>query len=85
MHSFLYYLNLKQFLATAATLALVVPAVKAETNLVLNFYRGNGGGNDSSSVVIPVNSIAQCNEEGEKAKEQNRKYFNTVYWCVDGR
>ena len=26
MHKFLYYLNLKQFLATAATLALVVPA-----------------------------------------------------------
>ena len=30
MHTFLHYLNLKQFLATAATLALVAPAVNAQ-------------------------------------------------------
>jgi len=44
MHSFLYYLNLKQFVATAATLALVVPAVKAESFwLVLQYQTREHG------------------------------------------
>jgi len=81
MHKFLYYLNLKQFLATAATLAIVVPAVKAETWWLM--AAGEGGYNNDIAFdwSIPTNSLDECEAAGQKFIEhpwkqmRNRKDY----------
>ena len=83
MDKFLYYLNLKQFLATAATLALVVPAVKAESHwLILKIA--------ARHVVvmekIEMESLAQCESKGKwwrTQKPHSKESYD--YHCINGK
>ena len=63
MNTFLHYLNLKQFIATAATLALVVPAVKAES-VWLIMHASRVGGLEK----IEMGSMDQCLRSANKFK-----------------
>ncbi len=63
MHKFFHYLNIKQFLATAATLALVVPAVKAESTwLIIQASTVSG------IQKIEMASMEQCLRSANKFK-----------------
>ena len=87
MHKFLYYLNLKQFLATAATLAIVVPAVKAETLCLM--AAGEGGYNNDIAFdwSIPTNSLDECEAAGQKFIEHPWKQMRNRkdYICVKAK
>ena len=85
MQKLLYYLKHKHFLATAATLALVIPAVKAETHwLVLMFNDVRS----SSTVKVEMASAAACREEGRRWEESPTHGFKSEtrrFHCVIGK
>ena len=83
MHKFLYYLNLKQFVATAATLALVVPAVKAESLWLI--IQTNA---DAGLLKIEIASMEQCLRSANKFKTSDN-IRNQQGWrgweCLEGK